>query len=101
MKPDPQPVRNALRLVGSSAGRAVLVGDAVTDIRAARAAGVAAVGYANRPTKRGILASADAVIESMSERRGGARCRRRGGVGAAARPVPREEGKGRAAGERG
>jgi pyrophosphatase PpaX len=42
-KPDPEPVRLALARLGAEAGRAVLVGDSLHDLAAARAAGVAGV----------------------------------------------------------
>jgi phosphoglycolate phosphatase-like HAD superfamily hydrolase len=43
------------------------VGDSVTDIEAGRAAGVATVGYANKPGKDVDLAGADAVVTAMAE----------------------------------
>ena len=48
---------------------AVVIGDAVSDIEAGRAAGVATIGYANEPGKRERLtaAGADAVIDAMRE----------------------------------
>jgi phosphoglycolate phosphatase len=44
------------------------VGDSVTDIEAARAAGVRSIGYANKPGKFGQLtaAGADAVVTEMA-----------------------------------
>ncbi|WP_219417713.1 HAD family hydrolase [Pseudonocardia nigra] len=65
MKPDPSPIEAALRLLGVEPNAAVLVGDSVTDVEASRAAGVACIGYANKPGKRDVLAGADAVIEDM------------------------------------
>ena len=43
-KPGPEPIRHALELLGRTAEGAVYVGDAPSDLQAARAAGVAAVG---------------------------------------------------------
>jgi pyrophosphatase PpaX len=43
-KPGPEPIEHALALLGRSKEGAVYVGDAASDLRAARAAGVAAVG---------------------------------------------------------
>jgi pyrophosphatase PpaX len=43
-KPGPEPIEHALELLGRSAEGAVYVGDAPSDLQAARAAGVAAVG---------------------------------------------------------
>jgi phosphoglycolate phosphatase-like HAD superfamily hydrolase len=45
----------------------VLVGDSLTVIEAAHAAGVAAIGYANKTWKVDAFASADIVVTSMSE----------------------------------
>ncbi|MBM2616806.1 HAD family hydrolase [Actinoplanes sp. LDG1-06] len=65
MKPDPFPLRAALQRLGAEPTAGTMVGDSVTDIEAARAAGVRVVGYANRPGKT--LATADVVISSMAE----------------------------------
>lgn len=65
-KPDPLPLREAIALAGG--GRAVFVGDSVTDADTARAAGLPFVavsfGFSDRPV--GEL-GADAVIDSYSE----------------------------------
>ncbi|MEU9505416.1 HAD family phosphatase [Micromonospora sp. NPDC048170] len=69
MKPNPEPILQAVRAVREPASRCVLVGDSLSDIEGARAAGVGVIGYANRPPKveRFRAAGADAVIASMSE----------------------------------
>lgn len=67
MKPDPFPVLAAVRELDVEPKDCVLVGDSVSDIEAAHAAGVAAIGYANKPGKRERFAAADAVIDSMAE----------------------------------
>ncbi|EEP71029.1 HAD-superfamily hydrolase [Micromonospora sp. ATCC 39149] len=67
MKPDPFSVLAAVRELGAEPAECVLVGDSVSDIEAAHAAGVSAIGYANKPGKRERLAAADAVIDSMAE----------------------------------
>ncbi|MFC5943099.1 HAD hydrolase-like protein [Micromonospora harpali] len=67
MKPDPYPVLAALRGLDAEPADCVLVGDSTTDVEAAHAAGVAAIGYANRPGKRARLAAADAVVDSMAD----------------------------------
>ncbi|MER5607525.1 HAD-IA family hydrolase [Micromonospora tulbaghiae] len=67
MKPDPFPVLAAVRELGAQPAECVLVGDSVSDIEAAHAAGVAAIGYANKPGKRERFAAADVVIDSMAE----------------------------------
>jgi pyrophosphatase PpaX len=43
-KPGPEPIEHALQLLGRSKEGAVYVGDAASDVQAARAAGIAAVG---------------------------------------------------------
>lgn len=67
MKPDPTPVRAALSELAADPGECVMVGDSPGDIEAARAAGVVAIGYANKPGKRTRLAGADVLIDSMAE----------------------------------
>lgn len=67
MKPDPFPVLTAVRELGAEPTDCILVGDSASDIEAAHAAGVAAIGYANKPGKRERFAAADAVIDSMAE----------------------------------
>ncbi|ROT25535.1 HAD family hydrolase [Micromonospora sp. HM5-17] len=69
MKPNPEPIRQAVRAVGESPTRCVLIGDSLTDIHGARAAGVSVIGYANRSTKaeKFRAAGADAVVASMRE----------------------------------
>ncbi|MFF3854700.1 HAD family hydrolase [Micromonospora sp. NPDC002575] len=67
MKPDPYPVLAALRELDAAPADCVLVGDSATDVEAAHAAGIAAIGYANKPGKRARLAAADATIDSMAE----------------------------------
>jgi phosphoglycolate phosphatase len=69
MKPNPYVLSAALASLGVPATSAVLVGDSVSDIEAARAAGVPAVGYANKRGKRQrlIIAGADAIIENLAD----------------------------------
>jgi phosphoglycolate phosphatase len=69
MKPNPWVVRRALAQFAPPPGMAVLVGDAVTDVEAAHAVGVAVVGYANKPPKAGRLhdAGADAIATDMHQ----------------------------------
>ncbi|PZF84399.1 HAD family hydrolase [Micromonospora deserti] len=69
MKPNPEPILQAARAVGEPPSRCVLVGDSLSDIDGARAAGVGVIGYANRPAKVETFraAGADVVIASMSE----------------------------------
>ncbi|MET8261772.1 Imm21 family immunity protein [Micromonospora sp. NPDC005205] len=69
LKPDPTPVVRALRALKVAPDAAVLVGDSATDVEAARAAGVACIGYANRPGKaeRLTAAGADAIVTDMTD----------------------------------
>jgi beta-phosphoglucomutase-like phosphatase (HAD superfamily) len=59
MKPDSGMVLDAVRAVGGHPAACVLVGDSMSDIVAARAAGVRIVAYANRPSKVVPFAVAD------------------------------------------
>lgn len=67
MKPNPEPILAATKLVNSSPAECVLIGDSMADIDGAHAAGVSVIGYANRPEKveRFEAADADIVITSM------------------------------------
>lgn len=67
MKPNPAPILDAVRSLGTQPARCVLVGDSLTDIEGSRAAGVRVIGYANRGTKASEFqqAEADVVITSM------------------------------------
>ncbi|MGZ8285123.1 MAG: phosphoglycolate phosphatase [Allosphingosinicella sp.] len=65
-KPDPAPLREAIARAGG--GRAVLIGDSITDADTARAAGVPFVavsfGFSDRPVE---ALGADAVIDDYGE----------------------------------
>jgi HAD superfamily hydrolase (TIGR01662 family) len=69
LKPEPYLLDRALEQLGAKPADAVLVGDSITDIQAARAAGTAAIAYANKPGKDRALRSfePDALIKSMDE----------------------------------
>ncbi|MFV2099822.1 HAD family hydrolase [Micromonospora sp. LOL_024] len=69
MKPNPEPILQAVRSLGELPARCVLIGDSLSDIEGARAAGVRVLGYANRLPKVDVFraAGADAVITSMGE----------------------------------
>ncbi|MFD5512854.1 HAD family hydrolase [Streptomyces sp. NPDC127051] len=62
MKPSPQPLLAAASSLGMAPGLTVLVGDSVTDVEAAHAAGTRCVGYANKEAKQATLADAGAVV---------------------------------------
>ncbi|MEV4131451.1 HAD-IA family hydrolase [Dactylosporangium sp. NPDC049742] len=49
MKPDPALIRQAAAASTTDVGRCVLVGDSLSDIEGAHAAGARVIGYANRP----------------------------------------------------
>jgi HAD superfamily hydrolase (TIGR01509 family) len=67
LKPSPHLITQTARTLGAQPEACALVGDSLTDITAARLAGVASVGYANKPGKRHTLsdAGADVVIDDM------------------------------------
>ncbi|QKW11405.1 MULTISPECIES: HAD family hydrolase [unclassified Micromonospora] len=69
MKPNPAPILEAVSALGEPAGRCVLIGDSLSDIDGARAAGVRVIGYANRSAKVETFraAGADVVITGMGE----------------------------------
>jgi HAD superfamily hydrolase (TIGR01509 family) len=72
LKPDPHLVVQALDALGSDPAACALVGASIADIPAARAAGTASIGFANKPGKINRLqdAAADAIVTSMAELHG-------------------------------
>ncbi|WP_181778881.1 HAD family hydrolase [Pseudonocardia pini] len=69
LKPKPYLLRRALDKRAAAPTEAVLIGDSVTDIQAARAAGTAVIAFANRPEKEPTLRSyePDILIKLMEE----------------------------------
>lgn len=69
LKPEPHLLRRALYARAAAPADAVLIGDSVTDIQAARAAGTAVIAYANKSRKESQLLAAgpDALIHSMGD----------------------------------
>ena len=68
MKPNTHMVNEALRIAGAVPSEAVLIGDSVSDIEVAHAAGIRALGYAKN-TRRGWeleAAGADALTETVA-----------------------------------
>jgi beta-phosphoglucomutase-like phosphatase (HAD superfamily) len=65
MRPEPGPVLDAVRALGSEPRSCVLVSGLLSDIEAGRAAGVAVIGYAIRAWKSDALLAADGVVTSM------------------------------------
>lgn len=69
MKPHPKSLEIALSLLGSDRATTVMVGDSLSDVRAARSCGVRVAAYANKDHKARIFqrAGADSVFTTMSE----------------------------------
>ena len=65
MKPNPYPPREALTALDAKPDGAVFIGDSLTDLQAARAAGIRVIAYANKPHKHTQLLHADALTTSM------------------------------------
>ncbi|MBB1256560.1 HAD family hydrolase [Streptomyces alkaliterrae] len=67
MKPEPYPLLQAASLLDVDISTCVLVGDSVTDIQAAHAAGADVIGYANKPHKHEAFAAsgASAITDHM------------------------------------
>lgn len=67
MKPSPWPIREAAQRQQVPPSSAVLIGDSLTDIEAAHAAGVPCIGYANKPGKRERFrdARASVIVDDM------------------------------------
>jgi HAD superfamily hydrolase (TIGR01662 family) len=69
MKPNPFLVDQAVEQLHADPAACVLIGDTVTDIEAATAAGVRSIGHANKPAKIKALAEAgaDAVVTTIDQ----------------------------------
>ncbi|MEV8535023.1 HAD-IA family hydrolase [Streptomyces sp. NPDC051211] len=69
MKPAPYPLLSAAATLGVEPHDMVLVGDSLTDIEAAHAAGARSIGYANKPRKQSVFADAraDVVVLDMQD----------------------------------
>ncbi|MEY9913309.1 phosphoglycolate phosphatase [Catenulispora sp. MAP12-49] len=69
LKPNPHLLLAAIEATGQQPERSVLIGDSVTDIEAAHAAGVAAIGYANKLGKNETFtaAGAEVIVTHMTE----------------------------------
>jgi HAD superfamily hydrolase (TIGR01509 family) len=69
MKPNPKPILSAAHALSADPSSCVLVGDSLSDIEGAKAAGVHVIGYANKSAKLDEFRSseADEVITSMAE----------------------------------
>lgn len=69
MKPSPYRVREAVSMAGAEGEECAFIGDSTSDVLAGRLAGVAVIGFANKPHKVSTLtrAGADAVTTRLSE----------------------------------
>ena len=69
LKPSPHLLEIAVQKLDANPAATALVGDSLTDIEAAHRAGIASIGYANKPGKRERMTelSAGAVIGSMAD----------------------------------
>jgi len=67
MKPAPWPIQEAARRQQVTPSACVLIGDSVTDLEAADAAGARSIGYANKPGKRERFAAATAIVDDMHQ----------------------------------
>ncbi|EOT04318.1 haloacid dehalogenase [Streptomyces noursei PD-1] len=69
MKPSPRLLSAAMGAAEAKPSECIFVGDAVRDVEAAHAAGMEAIGYANKPGKDKALAEAGAlaVVTSMDD----------------------------------
>jgi phosphoglycolate phosphatase-like HAD superfamily hydrolase len=69
MKPSPYRVREAVSMAEAEGDECAFIGDSVSDMLAGRLAGVAVIGFANKPHKVSTLtrAGADAVTTRLSE----------------------------------
>ncbi|MFD5512808.1 HAD family hydrolase [Streptomyces sp. NPDC127051] len=67
MKPNPFPLIGAAEQMQMDVTHCALIGDSLTDIQAAQAAGSRVIGYANKPHKAALFADAgaDAVTDDM------------------------------------
>lgn len=69
LKPSPHLLEIAVEKLAADPAATALVGDSLTDIEAAHRAGIASIGYANKPGKQEAMTqlNAGAVITSMSD----------------------------------
>jgi len=69
LKPSPSLIEQAITGLDAPPEECALVGDTTTDIQATASAGIASIGYANKPGKHAALtaAGATAVIDSLAD----------------------------------
>jgi phosphoglycolate phosphatase len=69
LKPSPYLIEQAMSTIGAEPADCFLIGDSTDDITAAQRAGIASIGYANKPGKHALLAEtgAEAVVSSLAD----------------------------------
>jgi phosphoglycolate phosphatase len=69
LKPSPHLLEHAIGGLDASQDECVIIGDSVTDVHAARSAGIRSIGYANKPGKRDSFTAehASADIDSLAD----------------------------------
>jgi phosphoglycolate phosphatase len=69
LKPSPHLLTQAMTALDADPAGCVIIGDSITDIQAARAVGIASIGYANKPGKLDAFTAegATAVITSLAD----------------------------------
>jgi HAD superfamily hydrolase (TIGR01509 family) len=69
LKPSPHLLSQAITGMKAKPAECVIIGDSVTDIQAARTAGIASIGYANKPGKRDDFTAegATAIVTSLAD----------------------------------
>jgi HAD superfamily hydrolase (TIGR01509 family) len=69
LKPSPHLLNQAITGLSAAPAECVIIGDSVTDIQAARIAGIASIGYANKPGKHDDFTAegATAIVTSLAD----------------------------------
>jgi beta-phosphoglucomutase-like phosphatase (HAD superfamily) len=69
LKPSPYLIERAVQVLGADSSTTALVGDSVTDIEGSHVAGIASIGYANKPGKYESMkiAGAGAIISTLAD----------------------------------
>lgn len=67
MKPHPDSIERALKMLDQPAGRCAFIGDSVTDIEVSHLTGVRSIGFAKNPRRGDELAAsgADTVVREL------------------------------------
>lgn len=67
LKPNPHLLLRAMATLDVAPADCAFIGDSISDIDAAHAAGVRSIGYANKPGKFKQFSAADAITETMTD----------------------------------